>query len=95
MGMYRHAIPLNLMEVSQMGRKTKSLVVTETAVEMAARGAPSTGNKARWADSPLYGVALLRVAMELKKPGAQAVEDILATVLRGMVLPEGEFNAFL
>jgi hypothetical protein len=46
-------------------------------------------------ESPLYGVAMLKIAMELKKPGAKELDDILAGVLSRMRIPEEEFRRFL
>jgi hypothetical protein len=45
--------------------------------------------------SPLYGVAMLKIAMELKKPDAPELEEILRGVLTKMNLPETQFRAFL
>ena len=46
-------------------------------------------------DNPLYGVAMLKMAMELKKPGAPPLEDVLHAVLSRMSLDEKDFRAFL
>lgn len=46
-------------------------------------------------DSPLYGVAMLKIAMELKKPGAPALDEILSGVLSRMDLSEDAFRAYL
>ena len=45
--------------------------------------------------SPLYGVAMLKIAMELKKRESADLEEILGGVLRTMSLPEAEFREFL
>lgn len=47
------------------------------------------------AESPLYGVAMLKIAMELKKPGAADLDQILSGVLARMKIPEDDFRAFL
>ncbi len=47
------------------------------------------------AASPLYGVAMLKIAMELKKADAQPVEALITGVLSRMRLDEGEFRRFL
>jgi hypothetical protein len=47
------------------------------------------------AQSPLYGVAMLKIAMELKRQDTAALDDILQGVLRKMNLPEAEFRSFL
>ena len=47
------------------------------------------------AASPLYGVAMLTIAMELKKADARPLEELVSSVLQRMHLPEDEFRAFL
>ncbi|SET23047.1 hypothetical protein [Stigmatella erecta] len=44
---------------------------------------------------PLYGVVLLKVALELKRRKEGSVEEILRGVLARMRIPEAEFQAFL
>ena len=46
-------------------------------------------------ESPLYGVAMLKIAMELKKPGAGELDEILKGVLSRMRLDEDEFRLYL
>ena len=46
-------------------------------------------------ESPLYGVAMLKIAMELKKPDAKELDEILSGVLGRMNIPEAEFRKFL
>jgi hypothetical protein len=46
-------------------------------------------------DNPLYGVAMLKIAMELKKPDAGALDDILKGVLIKMRLSEDTFRKYL
>ena len=57
--------------------------------------AERSGRPERVENSPLYGVAMLKVAMELKKPRAGELDEILAGVLKRMRIPEPEFRAFL
>ncbi|MBL8918527.1 MAG: hypothetical protein JNJ54_06670 [Myxococcaceae bacterium] len=45
--------------------------------------------------SPLFGVAMLKIAMELKKADARPLDELVSGVLRRMNLPESEFRAFL
>lgn len=45
--------------------------------------------------SPLYGVAMLKIAMELKKADAGPVDELITGVLKRMNLPEADFRAFL
>lgn len=44
---------------------------------------------------PLYGVALLKTALELKRRQDGSPEEILRSVLTRMRLPEDEFRAWL
>lgn len=46
-------------------------------------------------ESPLYGVAMLKIAMELKKPNAAALEEIVSGVLAKMHLSEEIFRQYL
>jgi hypothetical protein len=45
--------------------------------------------------SPLYGVAMLKIAMELKKADARPVDELIVGVLTRMRLDEKEFRRFL
>lgn len=45
--------------------------------------------------SPLYGVAMLKIAMELKKADARALDEVVNSVLDRMHLPEADFRQFL
>lgn len=45
--------------------------------------------------SPLYGVAMLKIAMELKKADSAPLDDLIQGVLKKMNLPEADFYAFL
>ena len=47
------------------------------------------------AHSPMYGVALLKIAMELKRTPAAGLDDILKGVLERMRLDEPAFRSFL
>lgn len=47
------------------------------------------------AASPLYGVAMLKIAMELKKADARPLEELVSSVLQRMHLPEEDFRQFL
>lgn len=46
-------------------------------------------------ESPLYGVAMLKIAMELKKADARGLDEIVSGVLSKMHLSENEFRAYL
>lgn len=69
-------------------RKTGAVVVEVGA-------APQPEGTKTVAESPLYGVAMLKIAMELKKPGAPELDEIMAGVLSRMRIPEEEFRSFL
>jgi hypothetical protein len=45
--------------------------------------------------SPLYGVAMLKIAMELKKADSRPVDELIHGVLTRMRLDETEFRRFL
>ncbi len=45
--------------------------------------------------SPLYGVAMLKIAMELKKADSLPLEELVTSVLKRMHLPEEDFRQFL
>lgn len=45
--------------------------------------------------SPLYGVAMLKIAMELKRCDGAVLEEIISGVLSKMRLPEDDFRAYL
>jgi hypothetical protein len=66
--------------------KQAKVVALETAVPEAPRELSA---------SPLYGVAMLKIAMELKKADARPVEELISGVLSRMRLDESEFRRFL
>ena len=47
------------------------------------------------AQSPLYGVAMLKIAMELKKADAPSLDELIASVLKRMNLDEKAFRSFV
>lgn len=47
------------------------------------------------AASPMFGVAMLKIAMELKKAEPSSLEELITGVLSKMRLDEREFRAFL
>ncbi len=55
------------------------------------RTAPST----RLPDSALWSIAMLRIAVELKRPGAPDVEEIVAGVVARMGIPQADFKKYL
>jgi hypothetical protein len=44
---------------------------------------------------PMYAVAMLRIAMELKKPQAAHMEEIVEGVLKRMKLDRDDFRRYL
>jgi hypothetical protein len=73
-------------------QRVKTVVLLEERKESAAPKAPP----ARPVEvDPLYGVALLKMAFELKRRPEGSVDDVLTTVLARMRIPEDEFRAFL
>ncbi|MHB8418151.1 MAG: hypothetical protein ACYDCL_08745 [Myxococcales bacterium] len=45
--------------------------------------------------TPVYAAALLKVAMELKRPDARGLDELLAHVLEGLRIDRDEFKAYL
>jgi hypothetical protein len=45
--------------------------------------------------TPVYAAALLKVAMELKRPDARGLDDLVAKVLEGLRVDRDEFKAYL
>jgi hypothetical protein len=46
-------------------------------------------------ENPLYGVAMLKVALELKRPNAPPLDEIVSAVLTKMKLSRAEFEEYL
>ena len=73
-------------------QRVKTVVVLEEARQSTtARAAPTPPVE----PDPLYGVVLLKAALELKRRQDGSVEDILRGVLARMRIPEAEFFAWL
>jgi hypothetical protein len=72
---------------------------TKTVIELEPRRSPSTDTATQapavLEPDPLYGVALLKTALELKRRQDGTPEEILRDVLARMRLPEDEFRAWL
>ncbi|RKH06573.1 hypothetical protein D7V97_22465 [Corallococcus sp. CA053C] len=79
------------------GRQRVKTVVDEVEREEAAPAPrPATAPPAPPVDvDPLYGVALLKTAFELKRRPDGSVDEVLSTVLARLRIDEGEFRAFL
>jgi hypothetical protein len=65
---------------------------TKVATEEAAVGEVSAQDLSM---SPLYGVAMLKIALELKKADARPMEQLISGVLAKMGLDEAAFRGFL
>lgn len=82
-----------------MSQSVKQRVVefskAEKAAPKAEPHADSVGSGDELEANPLYGVAMLKIAMELKKPEAAGLDEILSSVLAKMHLSEDAFRAFL
>jgi hypothetical protein len=79
--MYRHSMPT--------GRTVSSRVV-KRSTQVTENAAPT-----ELVHSPLYGVAMLKIAMELKKADALPLDELVQGVLSRMKLDEAEFRTFL
>ncbi|WP_309894667.1 hypothetical protein [Archangium sp.] len=78
-----------------MNRRQRAKTVIE--LEPRRRSSTDTATQAPPAlePDPLYGVALLKMALELKRRQDGTPEEILRDVLARMRLPEDEFRAWL
>jgi hypothetical protein len=85
---YGHAMP-GPRVVSLKKRATTSVTAP------ARTAAPSQGVKPEVAASPLFGVAMLKIAMELKKADARPLDELIKGVLTKMRLDEADFRSFL
>jgi hypothetical protein len=65
------------------------------AERIAARGASSEPAGGGAPTQPLWGVALLRIALELKKRRAAPLKEIVSRVLTSMEIREPEFRQYL
>ncbi len=76
------------------GKKRAGKSAVEVDVETEQQPAEASPSQ-DFEDSPLYGVAMLKVAMELKKQDSRALDEILRGVLSKMDLSEAQFRKFL
>ncbi|XXF76406.1 hypothetical protein P2318_25610 [Myxococcaceae bacterium GXIMD 01537] len=81
------------------GRQRAKTVVVLEERKAAASAPPAASPQAQTARpveaDPLYGVVLMKAALELKRRRDGSVEDILRGVLARMRIPEAEFFAYL
>lgn len=66
-----------------------------TVVSLESQSENLSSRESEVAASPLYGVAMLKIAMELKKADARPVDELIHGVLTRMRLDETEFRRFL
>jgi len=59
------------------------------------RDADSTRRTVASEDDSLHGAAMLRLALELKKPGSPPVDVLVSQLARSMRLNEASFRRFL
>ena len=71
-------------------RKTGAVVVEVDPTTARRREVPPAVE-----ESPLFGVAMLKIAMELKRHGERDLDEILTGVLTRMNIPEREFRQYL
>ncbi len=74
------------------GRERQTRVVSLSEAKQPQTPPPLPDEVAR---SPLYGVAMLRIAMELKKADARPLDELISGVLARMRLDETDFRGFL
>jgi hypothetical protein len=74
------------------GEPVRRMKSAETVVHLEARREERREEEAL---SPLYGVAMLRIALELKRPGSGALDDIIRRVVARMGLEEAPLRASL
>ncbi len=67
----------------------------KAAVDVDTEQTPQEALPGQVEDSPLYGVAMLKIAMELKKQDARGLDEILQGVLSKMNLSEEQFRKFM
>jgi len=86
--MYGHGMPI-------AGRGKSRVVALQTAAAVQSTEDVEQAVPAEVAASPLYGVAMLKIAMELKKADARPLDELISGVLSRMRLDELEFRRFL
>lgn len=90
--MYGHLMAIGVGKPSRvvpLGRRT-ALVEVSPAPAAAEHAAPP-----QLGASPMFGVAMLKIAMELKKAEPKPLDELISGVLAKMNLDEQEFRAFL
>ncbi len=58
-------------------------------------GASGKGSTADGAVDPAYQRAILKIAIELRKPGARSYDDVVEETIRAMKLDRGAFRRYL
>jgi hypothetical protein len=85
------------MALQQTTRGEDRMGKVEGRAAVARREAPTAKGEVGAADSddPLCAVAMLRVAVEMKKPDARGLDEIIEGVLERMRLDKQAFRQFL
>jgi hypothetical protein len=89
--MYGHLMAIGVGKPSRVvpfGRRT-------ALVEVSPAPAASEASASTLGASPMFGVAMLKIAMELKKADPRPLEELIGGVLSRMNLDEREFRSFL
>lgn len=90
--MYGHFMPIG------MRRSSRVVPLRKRAAQLEVNASPAAAREkpvAVVAGSPMFGVAMLKIAMELKKAAPRSLEELVTGVLGKMQLDEREFRAFL
>ena len=81
--------------VEQVEKRTEAHQAVPAVARLGARRAAQPAEPGPLEASPLFGVALLKTALELKRQRDATVEEVLSGVLARMRIPEEEFRQFL
>ena len=77
--------------MAQSAARKRSGSSRRGAVALVEAEAAPAGNEL----TPVYAAALLKISMELKRPDARGLDDLLAQVLDGLGIDPAKFRAYL
>jgi hypothetical protein len=83
------------MEERSMEERSMEAPLTALAAARARRVAAMEATGAAVEDTALYGVALLKIALELKRQKSASLDEVFASVLGRMRIDQTAFHAFL
>jgi hypothetical protein len=86
-------MPIEMGKSSRVVPLGKRTALLEVNASHAAAAEKKPGSAV--AKSPMFGVAMLKIAMELKKAEPKSLEELITGVLEKMRLDEREFRGFL